>query len=184
MQHLQRALVSTAIAFALGASGSAAAQYSNVYFFGDSLIDSGNYKSIMPPGTGLFTTNPGPVLSRVFAHRLGFAAIPSTQTGGNNYAYGGARVAELPGILGPLLSPSATVPVATQVQQYLAKGTADPHALYSISGGGNDFFYQFGLLAASAATQAQVQAALGIAAVQLATQAAVTKAAGARNIVV
>ena len=181
MRLFQRTVASSAIALALAASGNAAAQYSNVYFFGDSLIDSGNYKSNLPPGTGLFTTNPGPVLSQVIAQRFGFTATPSTQTGGNNYAYGGARVTLLPGVVGSPLSPSAAVPVATQVQQYLAKGPADPNALYSVSGGGNDFFYQFGLLAAGAATPAQVQAALGTAAVQLATQAALLKAAGARN---
>jgi outer membrane lipase/esterase len=184
MRLLRRTLISSAIALALAASGNAAAQYSNVYFFGDSLIDSGNYKSVLPPGTGLFTTNPGPVMSQVIAQRFGFAATPSTQTGGNNYAYGGARVALLPGVVGAPLSPSAAVPVATQVQQYLAKGPADPNALYSVSGGGNDFFCQFGLLAAGAATPAQVQTALGTAAVQLATQAALLKAAGARNIMV
>lgn len=184
MRLLRRTLVSSAIALALAASGNAAAQYSNVYFFGDSLIDSGNFKSVLPPGTGLFTTNPGPVISEVIAQRFGFTAIPSTQPGGNNYAYGGARVALLPGYLGNPLSPNAAVPVTTQVQQYLAKGPADPNALYSVSGGGNDFFIQFGLLAAGAATPAQVQAALGTAAVQLATQAALLKAAGARNIMV
>ena len=134
MRLFQRTVASSAIALALAASGNAAAQYSNVYFFGDSLIHSGNYKSNLPPGTGLFTTNPGPVLSQVIAQRFGFTAIPSTQSGGNNYAYGGARAAQLPGVGGSPLSPAAAVPVATQVQQYLAKGPADPNALYSVLG--------------------------------------------------
>ena len=42
MRHFQRTLVSTAIALALAASGTAAAQFSNVYFFGDSLTDMGS----------------------------------------------------------------------------------------------------------------------------------------------
>jgi outer membrane lipase/esterase len=184
MRRIKRTLVSTGIALALAGPGAASAQFSNAYFFGDSLLDSGNFKSALPPGTGLFTTNPGPVMSQVIAQRFGFTAIPSTQTGGNDFAYGGARVTDLPGVLGRPLSPAAAVPVATQVQQYLAKGPADPNALYSVQGGGNDFLYQFGLLAAGAATPAQVQTALGAAAINLAKQAAVLSAAGARHIMV
>jgi outer membrane lipase/esterase len=183
MRTFQRSLISGAIAFALAASGSAAAQFSGVYVFGDSLSDAGNFKSQLPPGTGKFTTNPGPVSSEVLAQHFGLTATPSIQ-GGTNYAYGGARVTGLPGILGSPLSPMSAVPVATQVTQYLAKGPADPDALYSIQGGGNDFFYQFTRFATGAATLPQVQAALGTAAVDLAKQAAILKAAGARYIMV
>jgi phospholipase/lecithinase/hemolysin len=87
--------------------------------------------------------------------------------GGTNYAYGGARVALLPGVVDSPISPSQAVPIATQVSQYLAKGAADPNALYAINGGGNDFLYQFTLYATGAATLTQVQAALGAAAVDL-----------------
>ena len=65
MQNFKRTLLAGAVALAVSAP--AAAQFSNVYFFGDSLTDSGNFKSVLPPGTGLFTTNPGPVWSQVFA---------------------------------------------------------------------------------------------------------------------
>ena len=50
-----------AAALALGVAAPAMAQFSGVYFFGDSLSDSGSYKPVLPPGTGLFTTNPGPI---------------------------------------------------------------------------------------------------------------------------
>ena len=96
-----------ATALALGLAAPAMAQFSNVYFFGDSVSDSGNYKSVLPAGTGLFTTNPGPVWSQLFAQNFGFSAVPSTQPGGNNYAYGGARVTLLPGYVGNPLSPMA-----------------------------------------------------------------------------
>ncbi len=181
MRKLQRSLVAGAVALAV--SGPAAAQFTNAYFFGDSVSDSGNFKSVVPPGTGRATTNPGPVWSEVFAQRFGLAAIPSTQ-GGTNYAYVGARVTDLPGVVDPPLSPAASLPVATQVAQYLAKGPVDPNAVYSIQGGGDDFFYQFDLLLGGATTPAQVQAALGTAAVNLAKQAAILKAAGARYIMV
>lgn len=181
MRTLKRTLLAGAVALAL--STSAAAQFSQAIFFGDSLSDSGNYKSLLPPGTGKFTTNPGPVWSEVFAQHFDLAAIPST-AGGTNYAYGGARVTDLPGILGAPLNPNDATPVATQVKQFLAKGPADPNAIYTIQAGGNDFFYQLGLLAAGLATPDQVQAALGQAAINLGKQAAILQAAGARYLVV
>jgi outer membrane lipase/esterase len=181
MRTFQRTLLAGAVALAL--SSPAAAQFSNTIFFGDSLSDAGNYKSQLPPGTGKFTTNPGPVWSEVFAAHFGFAALPSI-AGGTDNAYGGARVTDLPGVLDAPLHPNEAVPIATQVKQYLAKGPIDPNAIYTIQGGGNDFFYQFGLLAAGAATPQQVQAALGQAAVDLGKQAAILQAAGARYIVV
>ena len=77
------------------------------------------------------------------------------------------------------------MPVATQVQQYLAKGPVDANALLldqrlaattsSISSVS---------LAAGAATPAQVQAALGTAAVELASRRPILKAAGARNVII
>ncbi len=173
-----------ATALALGVAAPATAQFSNVYFFGDSVSDSGNYKSQLPPGTGMFTTNPGPNWAQVFAQAYGFSATPSTQAGGNNYAYGGARITSLPGVLGNPLSPMSAVPVATQVQQYLAKGPADGNAIYSVQGGGNDFKYQFGLLLAGQTTPAQMQATLTQAAIDLGKQAALLQSAGARYIMV
>ena len=183
MRTFQRTLIASAIALGLAASGAASAQFSNAYFFGDSVTDSGNFKGQLPPGTGKFTTNPGPVWSEVFAERFGLTAVPSN-SGGTNYAYGGSRVTDLPGTVGLPLSGMDALPVATQVRQYLAKGPADPNAVYSIQGGGNDFSYQFGLLLAGQATAAQVQAALANVAVDLAKQAATLQAAGARYIVV
>ena len=47
--------VAVALTFAL-AAGTASAQFTNSYFFGDSLTDSGSYKPVTPPGTGRFTT--------------------------------------------------------------------------------------------------------------------------------
>ena len=109
MRLIQRSLVSTAIALALAASGNAAAQFSNVYFFGDSLTDMGSYKPVLPPGRGMFTTNPGPVWAQPFAQNFGFSASPANQ-GGNDYAYGGARVTLSPGY--PASAPTgAAVPV-------------------------------------------------------------------------
>jgi outer membrane lipase/esterase len=179
MQNFKRALLAGAVGLAISAP--AAAQFSAVYVFGDSLSDSGFFKPVVPPGTGLFTTNPGPVWPTVFAGRFGLTANPSNTPGGTDYAQGGARVTGLPGIP-PIPPTAAAVPIATQVQTFLAQGPINPNAIYSVFGGGNDFFFQLGLLQAGQATPAQVQAALGASAVALATQVATLSAAGAKYI--
>jgi outer membrane lipase/esterase len=182
MQKFKRALLGGAIGVVLSTPAAAGPfQFSSTVFFGDSLTDSGWYKPILPPGQGLFTTNPGPVWSTVIANKLGTTANPANTPNGTNYAQGGAQVATLPGI--PPVAPTATaMPIAQQVQTFLAKGPLDPRAIYSIQGGGNDFFYQLGLLQAGQATPAQVQAALGQSAVTLGTQVALLSAAGAKYI--
>ncbi|HET7097990.1 MAG TPA: autotransporter domain-containing protein [Casimicrobiaceae bacterium] len=181
MQKFKRALLVGAIGFALSSPAAAQFQPSATIFFGDSLTDSGYYKPVLPPGTGLFTTNPGPVWATVFANRLGTTANPSNTPGGTNYAQGGARVTGLPGVPPTPPTGSAT-PIATQVQNYLATNAVDPRAIYSVFGGGNDFFFQLALLQAGQATPAQVQAALGQAAVALGTQVVTLGAGGAKYI--
>jgi len=134
------------------------------------------------PGTGKFTTNPGPVWSQVVAQRYGLTAVPANQ-GGTNFAEGGARVTSLPGV--PNQPPTGTAtPIATQVSQLVGRGPLDSGALYSVWGGANDVFFQLGALSAGAITPAQLQANVGIAAVQLGQQVGVLQAGGARNIVV
>ncbi len=180
MQSFKRTLVAGAIA--LGLAAPASAQYSNIYFFGDSLTDTGSFKPVLPPGTGLFTTNPGPVYPVPFASALGFTATPANQ-GGNDFAEGGARVTQLPGV--PNSAPTGTAaPVATQVSNYLARGPADPNALYVIWAGANDITVQLGLAGAGLISPAQAQAGVATAAAELVGQVARLQAAGARYIVV
>ncbi|MEI7431420.1 MAG: hypothetical protein WCL27_13280, partial [Betaproteobacteria bacterium] len=40
-------------------TGAQAGNYSNIYFFGDSLTDSGVYRPILPNAYDHFSTNPG-----------------------------------------------------------------------------------------------------------------------------
>jgi outer membrane lipase/esterase len=177
MRRFRPSLVAGAIALAL-CTGTASAQFTNVVYFGDSLTDSGYFKPVVPPGTGLFTTNPGPVWSQLFSEHFGTLAIPSNQPGGTNYAQGGAQTTILPGI--PPEAPTvASTPIATQVLNFLAKGPADPNAIYSVFGGGNDFFWQLGLLQAGATTPAAVQASLGQSGIDLGKQVAILHAGGA-----
>ena len=181
MPRFRPSLVAGALALALCA-GHASAQFSNAYFFGDSLTDSGTYKPLLPPGTGLFTTNPGPVWSQLVATRYGFVAIPANQ-GGTNFAQGGARVTDLPGV--PPAPPTATAtPIAAQVAQLVARGPLDANALYAVWGGADDVFFQLGAAAAGVITPAQAQGNLAVAAGNLAHQVAVLQAAGARYVVV
>jgi outer membrane lipase/esterase len=182
MHNYKRALLAGAIGLALSAPAAAGQfQFGSTVFFGDSLTDTGFYKPVVPPGTGLFTTNPGPVWPTVLANKLGTTANPSNTPNGTNYAQGGARVTDLPGVP-PIAPTAAAVPIATQVHTFLAQGPLNPRALYSVNGGGNDFFFQLGLLQQGLATPAQVQAALGASAVALGTQVATLGAAGAKYI--
>jgi outer membrane lipase/esterase len=184
MPKFKRALLAGAVGFALSTPAVADQfQFGSTTFFGDSLTDSGWYKPQLPPGQGLFTTNPGPVWSTVIANKLGTTANPANTPNGTNWAQGGAQVATPPGI--PPVPPTATaMPITQQVQTLLAKGPLDPRGLYSIQGGGNDFLYQLGLLQAGQTTPAQVQAALGQSAVTLGTLVATLGASGAKYILV
>ena len=157
MRKLQRSVLAGAFLLALAASGTAAAQFSNVFYFGDSLTDAGSFKPVLPPGTGLFTTNPGPVWAQVFGANYGFTVTPANQ-GGTDYAQGGARVTSLPGV--PTSAPTGTaVPIATQISQFLAKGRPIQRVLLGL-GRRQRFLLQLGL-AASAATPAQRRAGIG-----------------------
>lgn len=174
----------TAIALATlaAASQGAQAQFSNTVFFGDSLTDNGSYKPVLPPGTGLFTTNPGPVWAQLLADRYGTTAAPSNQ-GGTDYAYGGARVTAHPGF--PDQPPTASaVPIALQVQTYLGGGRADGNALYSIWGGANDIFVALGQLQSGAITPAEAQTNVAIEAQAVAGMVGQLQAAGANYVMV
>lgn len=123
------------VALALAATPAVAGDvYSQTYFFGDSLSDSGHFQNNLPEDirdvAGSFTTNPGQVWAEWVADHYGTDATTDNQ-GGTNYAIGGARID----------TPAAnTIPVTAQVDLYLSThgGRADPNALYTVWGGGND----------------------------------------------
>jgi outer membrane lipase/esterase len=175
MRTFRPTLAASAVALLVGALAApgASAQFSNAYIFGDSLSDAGQYGA-------RFTTNPGLTYPMYLAQRYGLTASPSF-TGGNDYGQGGARV-NSPSLDIPANAPN--ISIAQQVTAFLAKGPADPNALYQLQGGGNDILQLADLLGNGQITQAQFQGAVGQAAVDLATQAARLQAAGARYIVV
>lgn len=174
----RRASAATAVAVVvvLGAATASAGDYSNTIFFGDSLTDSGTFRSVVPVG-GKFTTNPGPVWAENVASAYGKTATPAV-SGGTDYAVGGARVSQLPGV--PATAPTATAtPVRSQITNYLAStgGRADPNALYTVWGGANDIF-------AALASPTTAQAAITQAATDLVGEVARLRAAGAQTILV
>ncbi len=139
--------------------------------FGDSLADGGYYLTLdprLPRDAGSFTTNPDPVAPEVLAARLGLPLTPVYGQGGTNYAVGGARVTA---------ANALSIPVATQISNYLASGgTFGPRDLVYIQGGGNDYF-------AFQAAGSTNNATLTTAATQLAAQVSRLQAAGAQRIV-
>lgn len=133
-----RQLAGAIAATLLFSSAAAATDFSKVIVFGDSLSDNGNISLATAPGIQpplRFTTNPGHVAIENVASKLGLALSPSL-AGGSDYAWGGAGVlTNSPG------TPSAVPTLTSQVNGYLAGGTVDGNALYSIWGGANDIFY-------------------------------------------
>ena len=177
----------------LAAPSASAAQFSNVYIFGDSLSDAGYYRGFLAAAgvpsslvaiMGRFTTNPGPVWSELVAQYYGFTATPSNVSGGTNYAQGGARVTGVPGVSTP--PGQAQRPISAQIDEFLlaGNGSADPNALYTVWAGANDLFFNLGAFQAGAITQAQLQTnVLGAAGAEIA-QIRRLSDAGARYIVV
>ncbi|WP_323122427.1 SGNH/GDSL hydrolase family protein [Burkholderia alba] len=173
--------------------------------FGDSLSDVGTYSPqiLLGFGGGRFTTNPGQVWTQVVASYYGDTLTPAYEggfgvplqaTGGRGYAQGGSRVTLQPGIgQAPAGSPNAaysqatTVPIATQVQQYLQQyGSFNSNQIVLINGGANDIFYQAAAAQAAGTAVAQQQAgqAIALAAQQLAALVQQIVASGATHVYV
>ena len=171
MRRFRPSLVAGALAAAF-AAGSASAQFSGTYTFGDSLSDAGQYGA-------RFTTNPGLTAPMYVGQSYGLTSTPSF-TGGNNFAQGGARV-NSPSPLVPSNAPDFSV--SQQVAQLIAKGPLDPNALYQIQGGANDVFVLVQQASGGAITSAQLQAGVTQAALDLAAQVGRLRAAGAQYIV-
>ena len=147
-----------------------ASPFTDTYFLGDSLTDSGQFMGQR------FTTNPGKVWSQQLASQLGTSADPSGSNG-TNYAVGGARVGEdSTTVVGGMTVPIPSV--RTQLQQVRAvEGKRlDGDALYAVWGGANDLF----AITAGAPAQATITSAI----VEHVTVVSALSQAGARYILV
>jgi outer membrane lipase/esterase len=171
MRRFRPSLVAGAIALAL-CSATASAQFSGTFIFGDSLSDAGQYGA-------RFTTNPGLTAPMYVGQNWGITSTPSFY-GGNDYAQGGARV-NSPSPLIPASAPN--ISIAQQVDQLIAKGPLDPHALYQIQGGANDIFVLADEYAHGLITQTQLQTQVGQAALDLAAQVGKLRFAGAQYVI-
>lgn len=135
--HLRHLFSTLAFGFAALCAGTVHANpFSGITIFGDSLSDTGNVFAATgftypPPPYYVGRFSDGPVWVETLAGGLGYGAQSTASLlGGNNYAFGGARMNDtnpVPGVLqqmGGLWAP--------------AHPFADPNALYVVVGGGND----------------------------------------------
>jgi phospholipase/lecithinase/hemolysin len=137
-----RAMLTAAalIACSIAAHGDAGS-FDAIYVFGDSYSDVGNIflatggaKPAAPYYNGRFSN--GPIWVDHLAGAYGLTMTPSL-TGGTDYAFGGAEVTANV----PIPGTNESIPsIPEQVELYLEQhnGKADPHALYIVTGGGND----------------------------------------------
>lgn len=138
-----RGIASAALAFAALPANAATAPgaYSQVFVFGDSLVDAGNIATLTANRTpnpalgyqnGRFT-NGYDYVDYINYELYGRPTVASLR-GGNNYSYGGARI---------VTDTTDAIPDLTaQISTYAAAkgGVADPNALYILNAGGNDIF--------------------------------------------
>ena len=138
------------------ADGAAAQNFSKLYGFGDSNIDTGWYRNNstgspafdaaiaagLPQGAGgKFTEGTSAMSPEVLAAYFGLSANPANQAGGTIFATGGARTAQTNGAGEGLFL--GAVSMTNQIGNYLAStgGRADGNALYLVSIGGNDISF-------------------------------------------
>ncbi len=177
-----------------------AGDYSNVYFFGDSMSDTGAYAPLLGQNAR-FTNNPGTVWADNLAARYGIPVTPAYaawQNGGpetaggftplsrgNNFAVGGARVNAVPGRIGRFPGLGASIPpVSTQVTDFLARGPVDTQALYILLAGANDILTQASLVMAVASSAEEAGTAVETAAHDFVAQVARLQAAGVSKLLV
>lgn len=129
---------------ALLASSATAVPFTNLYVFGDSLVDAGNTQAavlaatggavdVTPAAAGYFAGrfSNGPNAADVLNQQIEGSLSVASLFGGDNYAFGGARAR----------TDADFIPDLTQqVGMFLGNvaGVADPGALYLINVGGND----------------------------------------------
>lgn len=178
---LRAALLPTLAAASMAAH---AGPFSSVFFFGDSLSDTGNL-SIATGGALPGTAQPyasgrysdGPLWVETFAAGLGLAGQANPYSvGGNNFAFAGART-------GAAGSPPGVLAQAVGI--WGASFVADPNALYVVVGGGNDMRDARLISTGDPALDATARQAAALAAFNnLATTIGYLAASGARNVLI
>lgn len=161
-------------------TGAAQAVPSNMFVFGDSLMDTGNLyiattgagspTPISPPYfNGRFSN--GPLFDELIAGTYGITLTPSL-LGGNNFSWAGAQT-------GTGVTNGFIPNVQNQISSFLSSrpgGITDPNAVYWIEGGGNDVL--------PASQSADVPAAIGVIVNNIATEILTLAGSGAKNFVI
>ena len=179
----------------MAASAAQAGAFNDIYLLGDSLADQGNLfqATLAATGAGIPASDHyvdgrfanGEVYSGLLAQGLGLT-LSKSSTGGNNFAYGGARAnyntVENPPTVGGF--PPGLYPWSLNLERaaFEARHVNNPNALYVVFSGSNDVadLIPAAALSGFGATQAQSDAA-----VQSTLNAVgAFKAAGARFVLV
>ncbi len=136
-----------------------AASFSKLFVFGDSLSDPGNAfnatkalgdpTKVLPPSPPYFDGrfSNGPVWAEYFGNELGLSPTPVTALGnqpandGINFAFGGSTTGK-----NNAIAPDLPTGILTQVDLFTeplkrTNQKADPDALYTVWGGGNDYLF-------------------------------------------
>jgi phospholipase/lecithinase/hemolysin len=140
--------------------------FNDIFVFGDSLSDTGNTKSRVPLGgfapvanavgygsNGRFSN--GPVWHEYLALSLGLPPAVNSEAGGNNYAFGGARVNNDGGVSAGILNQE------NQFNNRPASGV-NPNDLYITWAGGNDMRNLVNVTDPIAAINAQLDSFVGV----------------------
>ncbi|MGB7405442.1 MAG: SGNH/GDSL hydrolase family protein [Pacificimonas sp.] len=138
--------VGAAVLSAATAASAGVTPYSDLIVFGDSLVDSGNIFTVTgglvpDPTAGYFNGRfqEGPNFADLLNNEIEGSLLAPSLLGGDNYAYGGARiVSNLGDGPGQDLIPDLDLQVGTYF--FGTGGTADADALYAINMAGNDIF--------------------------------------------
>jgi phospholipase/lecithinase/hemolysin len=177
----------------LFAGPASALSFTNLYVFGDSLVDTGTTQDLVvnvfagsdpaPASAGYFDgrftngPNPADVLNLAIEGTL---AVGS-RLGGDNYSYGGARARDNSAVAPPLTA-DPIPDLGAQVAEFSGDvgGIADPNALYMINVGGNDIFDALTL----AANAIDPTSLIADAAAAIATSVLTLQSYGAQHILV
>lgn len=172
---IRRAVAAASVALIAILSANAAYAYDQVVVFGDSLSDNGNLAQkfggavpAAPYDNGHFTN--GAVAVEVMAAKLGVPLV--------DYAYGGALTGTGNQFQAqnPLV---ANTGMLSQVNNYVAGGSASANSLYVVWGGGNDF-----LAAIATNNFSNMSSVVTTAVTNLVTEVGTLYGAGARDFLV
>lgn len=199
-----------AVAMCAMASGASANElrFDRLHIIGDSLSDGGTYSQavqaagggLLPPIRYRWLTNApdgssltyGEVLARALGITLNpnvisavpAAGLPAITVGGTNYAEGGSRVSQQPGIGFNIANGITTTPLSVQVDRLLvANPVLNANDLIILWGGANDVFFQSGAVGLGL-PPATATANMAQAANDLIAQVGRVRAAGAQTVIV